>query len=108
METKTEIIYLTIFLVLIIILTSGIVKDLKQLITKKDFNDNMQYYLRWTLPGVVFCIGRYSSFNKISNNINILNILIFNTVVLQLLSKICNKQFYLLFVSKQILQSNFT
>jgi len=57
LEVKTEIIYLTIFLVLIIILTPGIVKDLKQLIIKKDFNDNMQYYLRWTLPGVVLCLG---------------------------------------------------
>jgi hypothetical protein len=57
MEVKTEIIYLTIFLVLIIILTPGIVKDLKQLIAKKDFNDNMQYYFRWTLPGVVLCLG---------------------------------------------------
>lgn len=57
MEVKAEIIYLIIFLVLIIILTPGIIKDLKQLITKKDFNDNMQYYFRWTLPGVVLCMG---------------------------------------------------
>ena len=35
LEVKTEIIYLIIFLVLIIILTPGIVKDLKQSYNKK-------------------------------------------------------------------------
>jgi|GEM_PF-6027899 hypothetical protein len=57
MDKRSEIISLSVFIILVILILPSVIKDIKRLIKERDFYKDIENYMYWTFPEILLCIG---------------------------------------------------